>query len=131
MKKGKQLYLSNLNYPDPIRGGNQVCQCFVKTEFSEGISINVIDIMITMPEKSNTCPQRLRITDTYKTKSISCGQAGMFGFRNFYTRMVSNVTVVLDSRTDERRGYVWLQLKSELCANTCIIQKCFKRNFYV
>ncbi|KAK3098115.1 hypothetical protein FSP39_016250 [Pinctada imbricata] len=113
IKKGKLLYLSNMNYPDPISKGRQSCQCLIKTEFSRGIAINVIDIMFSVPQNTDICPQRLRITDTYTTRSLSCGQSGMFGFRNIYTRMVSNVTTALESNVEKRRGYVWIQFKAQ------------------
>lgn len=69
--------------------------------------------MITMPEKMDTCPQQLEITDSSSLPNVMvhCGQSGMYGFRNLYKRMVNNLTITLDSRSEDSRGYVWINIK--------------------
>ncbi|XP_061176883.1 uncharacterized protein LOC133185593 [Saccostrea echinata] len=113
IKQGQELYLSNQNYPLPIKGGGQYCKCLVRS--STGISINIIDIMITLPEKTDMCPQQLRISDSSSLPSVvvQCGQNGMYGFRNLYHRMVTNLTVTLDSRSEDSRGYIWINVRAQ------------------
>ncbi|XP_056016317.1 uncharacterized protein LOC125673491 isoform X2 [Ostrea edulis] len=113
IKQGKELYLSNQDYPKPIKGGGQYCKCLVRS--NGGISINIIDIMITMPEKTDTCPQQLHISDSSSLPNVvvQCGQSGMYGFRNLYHRMVTNLTATLDSRAQDSRGYIWINIKAQ------------------
>lgn len=113
IKQGQELYLSNQKYPLPIKGGGQYCKCLVRS--NTGISINIVDIMITMPEKMDTCPQQLEITDSSSLPNVMvhCGQSGMYGFRNLYKRMVNNLTITLDSRSEDSRGYVWINIKAQ------------------
>nr|XP_022293650.1 uncharacterized protein LOC111104146 [Crassostrea virginica]XP_022293651.1 uncharacterized protein LOC111104146 [Crassostrea virginica]XP_022293652.1 uncharacterized protein LOC111104146 [Crassostrea virginica] len=112
IKRGQELYLSNQNYPLPIKGGGQFCKCLVRS--SMGIQVNIVDIMITMPEKMDTCPQQLELSDSSSLPKVvvHCGQSGMFGFRNLYKRMTTNLTIALDSQSQDSRGYVWINIKA-------------------
>ncbi|XP_060082050.1 uncharacterized protein LOC132561344 [Ylistrum balloti] len=113
-KRGKELYLSNLDYPSPIVPGPRTCRCVLKSGYTQGLSIHAIDIMITRPEDSQVCTQSLSIQDTYgQTKIIRCGHGGLYGFRTIYNRMVTNVSLELKSNVNDSRGYIWLHLKSE------------------
>jgi hypothetical protein len=114
IKQGKELYLSNQDYPKPIKGGGQFCKCLVRS--NGGISINIIDVMITMPEKTDICPQQLRISDSSSLPDVvvQCGQSGMYGFRNRYHRMVTNLTLTMESRAQDSRGYIWINIKGKL-----------------
>ena len=78
-----------------------------------GIQVNIVDIMITMPEKMDTCPQQLELSDSSSLPKVAvhCGQSGMFGFRNLYKRMTTNLTIALDSQSQDSRGYVWINIK--------------------
>ena len=117
-KRGRLLYLSNKNYPGPISKGKESCQCLIRTGNEVGLDIHALDIIITRSHVRNQCYQDLQIKDEdgYQ-KEITCGHAGLYGFRNIYNRDVRTVTLTLNSRAIKKQGYVWLQAKGK-CLNT-------------
>lgn len=112
-KRGRLLYLSNKNYPGPISKGKESCQCLIRTGNEVGLDIHALDIIITRSHVRNQCYQDLQIKDEdgYQ-KEITCGHAGLYGFRNIYNRDVRTVTLTLNSRAIKKQGYVWLQAKA-------------------
>lgn len=112
-KRGRLLYLSNKNYPGPISAGKKQCQCLIRTGNEVGLDIHALDIIITRSHVRNQCYQNLQIKDEdgYQ-KEITCGHAGLYGFRNIYNRDVRSVTLTLNSRAIKKQGYVWLQAKA-------------------
>jgi hypothetical protein len=114
-KRGKILYLSNANYPAPIRGGNHRCQCVVKNGFSRGLDLHAIDVLITLSSyRQKHCAQKLVIQDSYGyNRAVTCGHEGLYGFRTIYDRGVTNVTLTLESTSHESRSYIWLQVKGQ------------------
>ena len=71
-----------------------------------------IETLHTDLQVGNHCYQDIQIKDEdgYQ-KEITCGHAGLYGFRNIYNRDVRTVTVTLNSRARKEQGYVWLQAK--------------------
>lgn len=112
-KRGRLLYLSNEGYPGPISAGKKQCQCLIRTGNEVGLDIHALDIIITRSHVRNQCYQDIQIKDEdgYH-KEITCGHAGLYGFRNIYNRDVRSVTLTLNSRAIKKQGYVWLQAKA-------------------
>ena len=111
-KKGKSVYLSNLNYPHPISAGKQQCQCLIKTGNFVGIDIHALDIIITRSDAGNQCFQDIEIQDEDgHRKEITCGHPGLHAFRKIYNSDVRSVTLTLNNNAPKAQGYIWLQAK--------------------
>ena len=113
-KRGRLLYLSNQDYPQPIGPGKKQCQCLIRTGNEVGIDIHALDIIITRSEVGNQCYQNLQLKDEdgYQ-KEITCGHAGLYGFRNIYSSDVRSVTLTLNTRAIKEQGFVWLQAQGD------------------
>jgi len=109
----KSVYLSNEKYPySETSTDNRSCQCTIRSGLSEGISIYAVDIMLIDEEKR--CYHQFRIQDTYGIyRQITCGQEGLYGYRSVYERMVSNVTMTLQTGS-KGRCFVWTQITGKL-----------------
>ncbi|XP_046330053.2 uncharacterized protein LOC124113640 [Haliotis rufescens] len=115
-KRGKELYIANTEYPSSIRGNKPRCSCLATTEQSRGISLHSIDILIAMSEYGGrTCTELIKIEDSFNyKKQITCGHRGLYGFRALYERSTRNVTISLESQSNDRgTAYVWFQIKAE------------------
>ncbi|XP_052812056.1 uncharacterized protein LOC128239458 [Mya arenaria] len=113
-KKSKQIYISNENYPYPIRAGERQCQCLIKTGNQVGIYIHALDIIFYRSEVGNKCYQDIELRDDDgNRKVITCGHTGLNAFRNVYNNDVRAVTLTLNTRAPKAKGFVWVQAKAK------------------
>ena len=81
----------------------------MRSGLGNGITIEAVDIMIR--KKEGKCHHKFTIGDLYGVyRQITCGQDGMYGYRELYERMVPNVTLTLDIGTNGS-NYVWTHIK--------------------
>ncbi|ESO93270.1 hypothetical protein LOTGIDRAFT_161833 [Lottia gigantea] len=114
IKRGKVLYLANEEYPRSISTRQSSCQCVAATEFSNGINLFSIDVLIARAEFGDRkCSRSITITDKHAfEKELTCGHSGWFGYRTVYSRTVNNVTLELHNGNNEGTAFVWLEVKA-------------------
>lgn len=114
VKRGRTLFLSNVEYPSSVREEKSDCSCLVRTAETEGINIHSIDVFLAWAEHGKrSCSKELVIEDYRGYRwDIQCGHVGLYGFRTIYTESVNNVTLTLKSSTGKGAAFVWLQAKA-------------------
>ncbi|XP_050394663.1 uncharacterized protein LOC126812345 [Patella vulgata] len=114
VKRGKVLYLANEEYPKAFTSMKPSCRCVASTEFSNGINLYSIDVLIARAEFGlQSCSRSIHITDKHAfEKDITCGHRGWFGYRTVYSRTVNNVSIELQNARGEGTAFVWLEVKA-------------------
>ena len=108
-RTGKSVYLSNANYPWSENSIEPTaCQCTVQSSLGKGVTIEAVDIVIR--RRSKKCFHEFRIQDSYGIYGqYSCGMEGLYGYRELYQRMVSNVSLTLETGVNGS-CFVWIHM---------------------
>ena len=62
VKRGKTLYLSNMEYPSSVQAQKADCMCMVRTNGgTEGVNIHSIDVLLAWAEHGTRSCSKVRL----------------------------------------------------------------------